>query len=255
MMCQWACGILLACALLAGCTSVDAPQAQVQRQLKMLAQQIDLGVGYLRMGDYRRAREKLHRALEIEPESGIAHTTLGLLLELQGEYLLAERHFKSALRFEPDLTQARNNYGAFLYAQQRYAEAVEQLQAATEDPFYPHRAAVFENLGAAWHKLGDSDEAAQSFLHATQLNPDQPRALLELAEIRLGEQKLEEASKLYYRYANVADHSARSLRLCVKVAGALGDEPEAAACKLALQQMLSARGEPVLNAFGKGQRE
>lgn len=248
-----ACMVLI---LLAGCAAVDAPprpeakqpgkaaghQADAQHA-RMLEQQIDLGLGYMQVGDYQRAGDKLGRALSLDPNSGPVHSALALLFELQGEYRQAEEHFQSAIRLEPGITRVRNNYGAFLYAQQRYAEAVEQLKIAAQDMFYPHRAAVYENLGAALHKLGEIKEAAESFMHATRLNPQQARALLQLAEIRLGQQELAAARQLYNRYAELADHSERSLQLCVRLSLALEDSTRAASCEFALQELQQSTGD------------
>ena len=117
--------------------------------------QIDLGIGYLRQGDYQRAKEKLNRALEIDPKNGTVHATFGLLFQLEGEYELAERYFRDAVRYDPNSAQARNSFGAFLFARERYSEAVEQLKLAAENRFYQNRPIVFENLGVAYLRLND----------------------------------------------------------------------------------------------------
>ncbi len=231
---------------LAACTTTETvtPLPEKQPEMgKVLEKQIELGVGYLRRGDYQRAKDKLTRALEIDPKSGVAHTTFGLLFQLEGEYELAERYFKAAIRHQPELTQARNNYGAFLFSQKRYHEAVEQLSIAAEDRFYVNRASVFENLGVAYLRIGNAEGAEQAFLRATQLNPDQARALLELGEIRFQQRNYVAARDLYYRHTRSARHSPRSLWLCVRVSRIFQNADEEASCGLALKNIYPASDE------------
>lgn len=237
--------VLILPVFLAGCASTDViPTSRKQPGVDLaLRKQIELGVGYLKKGDYRRAKDKLDRALEIDPGSGEAHTTLGLLFQLEGEYELAEHYFKAALSHEPGLTRARNNYAAFLFSRQRYEEAVDQLTTASEDRFYVNRVAVFENLGVAYRHLGDTTGAEQAFLKATRLDPKQPRALLELAEIRSGQGNHVEARDLYRRHLEVARHSSKSLWLCIRLSRVFRDKDEEASCGLALENIHPASPE------------
>ncbi len=230
--------------LLAGCASEQTlPEQPRVDQNEVLQKQLELGVGYLRNGEYQRAKEKLTRALEIDPKSATAHTTFGLVFQLEGEPELAEQYFKTAIRLDSQLTQARNNYGAFLFAEKRYHEAVEQLSAASENRFYPNRAVVFENLGVAYRRIGDMEGADYAFGRAVQLNPDQARALLELAEIRFDQQNYVQSRDFYRRHTLVARQSPRSLWLCIRVARIFRDEDEEASCELVLKNIYPASEE------------
>ncbi len=237
-------GLLIFC--LAACVSDPQTSSRAtggQDSAELLQRQLELGVGYLRNQDYQRAREKLNRALEIDPYSARAHTTYGLLLQLEGEYELAEEHFQTALQHDGTLTQARMNYGAFLYSQQRYQAAVTQFSTASEDRFYGNRAAVFENLGMAYKALGDQARAGDAFARAIQLHPGQPGALLELAEIQFNEQNYVEARDLYNRHLNAATHSPRSLWLCIRLSRVLPELDPEADCQQTLKSLYPASEE------------
>ena len=218
---------------------------------ELLQRHLEAGVGYLRNRDYARARDKLNRALEIDPESVPVHTAVGLLFQLEGEAALAERHFNTAIRHgeaggkrhDEALTQAHNNYGAFLFSLHRYDEAVAQLTIAAGNQFYMNRASVFENLGVAHARAGEPEGAVAALTRAIRLNPEQPRALLELAEIRFDEQDYAEAGELYHRHTQVTAHSPASLWLCIRVSAALGHLDEAASCELALKNLYPASEE------------
>ncbi|MFT7221353.1 MAG: type IV pilus assembly protein PilF [Candidatus Azotimanducaceae bacterium] len=231
--------------MLAACVSdpqnrQDKPQAEAS---EMLQRQLDLGIGYLRNRDYRRAKEILNRALEIDPKNATVHATFGLLFQLEGEPDLAEEYFSSAIRFDPSSAQARNSYGAFLFAEKRYEEAVVQLKEASENRFYPNRSTVFENLGVSYVRLDEVSSADYAFTRAVQLNPTQPRALLELADIRFDQQQYVESRSLHSRHSKVAPNSAKRLWLCVKLARVFRDYNEEASCAQALEGIFPASEE------------
>jgi type IV pilus assembly protein PilF len=229
---------------LSGCvtetTGTGPKPADRDKQLQTL---VELGIGYIRNGEYARAKENLNKALEMDPKSAIAHNTLALVFQLEREWDEAERHFKLALRYDPSFTRARNNYGAFLFARGRYSKAIEQLKMAAEDQFYTGRSTVFENLGVSYLRTGDVQSAEDAFQHSVALNPEQPRALLELADIRYDQNRFPESRDFYRRYQTVAQHNARSLWLCIRLARIFTEPDEEASCTLALKNIYPASEE------------
>lgn len=229
--------------VLAGCVSETTRPDKAESKAKQVESLVDLGVGYLRNGEFARAKENLNKALEINPDSPLAHNTLALVFQLEQEYDVAETHFKRAIRHDPKFTRAINNYGAFLFERGRYKDAIEQLNRASEDRFYAGRATVFENLGVAHARIGNEIEAEKAFERSVALNPEQRRALLELGLIRLEQQRYVEARELYRRHARVASQSARSLFLCVRVSRVFKDSNEEASCALALKNIFPGSNE------------
>ena len=222
--------------LLAGCATQQSnrPEPEVNMP-ELLQRQLDLGVGYLRNGDYPRAKEKLNKALDIDPKNPVVLATFGLLFQLEGEDDLAEKYFQDAISYGPESAQARNSYGAFLFSKGRDKEAVDQLEKAAENRFYRNRPTVFENLGVAYKRLGDDEGAEYAFTRAVQLNPEQGKALLELAEIRYDQRNYAEARGLYMRHIRVSAKSARTLWLCIRLARIFKNYDEEASCVEALE--------------------
>ena len=70
---------------------------------------LDLGVGYLRNGDYRSSKEKLNRAMELDPKNAQVLSTFGLLFQLEGENELAEEYFKNAIKWEKKAIEFATN--------------------------------------------------------------------------------------------------------------------------------------------------
>ena len=202
--------------VLVGCVSTDQRVAPVNQQ-EVASRAIELGVAYLRQGDYNRAKDNLMKALEIDQDSARAHNTLAIVFQQEREFELAERYFLRAISLDPALIAARNNYGAFLYARARPEEAVTQLQIATEDRFYERRAQAFENLGVAYLALADQALALAAFERAAALNARLPRTLLELADLNFQQQNSSRARDYFLRHKALATDSARSLYLCTQI--------------------------------------
>jgi type IV pilus assembly protein PilF len=233
-------------ALLSACvTEVTNPQNQPASPEKQIQTLVDLGVGYIRNGEYGRAKDNLNRALSIDPGSPKVHNAFGLVFQLEGEVALADMHYRKAVN-DKTFTRAINNYGAFLYAQGRFREAIDQLKIAGEDQFYQNRPQVYENLGVAYAQLGEIENAEASFFRATQLNPRQGRALLEMAEIRFVQENYVEAQDYYRRHIAASNQSAPSLWLCVRVARVFSNENDEASCSLTLRNIFPASKEAKL---------
>ena len=229
---------LVACAL-----NEPKPQGTNAKKSEIVQRQLDLGIGYMRNGDYQRAKEKLNRALDIEPENGAVHATFGLIFQLEGEDKLAETYFINAIRFDPLSARVRNLYGAFLFAKKRDGEAIDQLLKASENRFYSNRPSVFENLGVAYNRVGDKSSAEAAFTRAVQLNPEQARALLELALLRFDERDYVTSRQYYRRHVAIAPKSPKALLLCTQLAKVFGQRDEEASCAEALEGIYPASSE------------
>jgi type IV pilus assembly protein PilF len=229
--------LLLLALLVSSCQSIKTPNGESTDNgtAELVQRHLDLAVGYLRNRDYQRAKEKLAKALDIDPKNADVHATYGLVFQLEGETDIAEEYYKKAVKYGPQSAQIRNSYGAFLFSEKRFQEAVEQLSKASEDRFYPNRPMVFENLGVAYNRIREPEKAEYAFMRATQLNPQQPRALIELGDIRFGERNYVESRDYYSRYTEVGPSTAKSLWLCVRLGRIFQDNNQEASCSEALE--------------------
>jgi len=158
-----------------------------------------LGVILGRLGRHREAIDQMHRLLEIDPSSVMAHSNLSLFHNHLGEIEAAERHlalatrvsfggeakadpvesakkereageadqrrreemFLQVLEIDPDDALAHFGMGELAVERSRFTEAVDHLEKAIEsDP--AHSAAMFA-LGAALEGLDDAARARETY--------------------------------------------------------------------------------------------
>lgn len=199
--------------------------------------QLDLARGYLEQGNMERARTSLNKALEIDSRSVEAHVLLAVLNAAESEWGIAEQHFKTALSIDPKDAMALNNYGSFLFSRGRYEESVRYLSLLVQDTDYRARSQAYENLGLAQLKVNQKDAARESFNRALQLSFSQPQSSLELAQLAYEDGDIESAAGYYDAFRSLAQQSARSLCLGMKIAQVQRDSDRMASYALALNNL------------------
>jgi len=150
---------------------------------------------------------------------------------------LANQYYEKALSARSKDARILNNYGSFLYQQKRYKEAYERFEQAAEDNLYAERARVFENLGMTAVMLGDRVTAREHFDKALRLDRQQPRALLEMAELSYEDRHYVPARDYYERFSQLSEQNARSLLLGTRLAKVFDDRNKAASYGLLLKRL------------------
>jgi type IV pilus assembly protein PilF len=231
--------LLVVVSLLAGCVTTGKVNPMTTQKGRDEARKayVQLGIGYLQEGQNERAKVPLRSALELDSSDPDANAALALVFQREGENQLAEDHFRKAIAKSDGDARILNNYGSFLYEQKRYQDAYAMFQKAAADPLYPERSRVFENIGLTALALGNRTEAEESLVKALRLNPDQPRALLELAEISYDTQQYVPARGYYERFTQLSEQNARSLLLGMRLAKIFDDKDKAASFALQLRRL------------------
>jgi type IV pilus assembly protein PilF len=211
---------------LAAC-GINSAGSDSQRNKRIADANLQLGIAYMRDGDYDTAMKKLQRALEADPDSATVNGTLAVLYEKIGEDALAEKHFKAALRLSPDDPQTHNNYGQFLCRQGHYTQALEQFRRAANDPLYPAIAASLTNAGICAGRIPDDKQAEEYFRKALEHDPKFAYALLQMANLMYKENNSLAARAYIQRYHGVSEPTAESLWLGFQIENGLGDNSAA----------------------------
>jgi len=225
--------------LLVGCVSTGNvnPLSTSQGREEARKAYVQLGIGYLQQGQTERAKIPLKKALELDGSDAGANAALALVFQAEMEPELADQYFRKALSASRDDTRIVNNYGSFLYEQKRYKEAYERFEQAAADNLYPERSRVFESLGMTSIKLGNREQAREQFTKALRLDGQQPRALLEMAELSYEDGHYVPARDYYDRFSQLSEQNARSLLLGTRLAKVYEDRNKAASFGLQLKRL------------------
>ena len=210
---------------LAGCVSSgdSNPMAGDKGRNEARQAYVQLGLGYLQQGMTEQAKIPLRKALELDKKDPDTNAALALVFQAEMEFDLAEQAFRTALNGRPADARILNNYGSFLFERQRYQEASVQFQKAAADNLYPERSRIYENLGITSLELGQPEAGRQQLEKALRLNPRQPRALLEMAEMAYQDKQYVTARDFYDRFSLLSGQNARSLLLGARLASVFDD--------------------------------
>ncbi|MDH0748450.1 type IV pilus biogenesis/stability protein PilW [Pseudomonas sp. GD03842] len=225
--------------LLMGCVSTGNVNPLSTSKGREEARQayVQLGLGYLQQGQTERAKAPLKKALELDSADADANAALALVFQAEAEPRLADEYYRKALSSRPKDARILNNYGSFLYEQKRYQEAYERFEQAADDNLYAERARVFENLGMTSLMLGNREVAREHFDKALRLDRQQPRALLEMAELSYEDRHYVPARDYYDRFSQLSEQNARSLLLGTRLAKIYDDRNKAASYGLQLKRL------------------
>ena len=211
--------------LLSACASVEVEEGVNPRINNEVAAEANtqLGIAYLRDGNYEMARLKLEKALKLQPDSPEAHEAIAILFERVGETAKAERHYKKTLKIKPDYARGHNNYGQFLCTQGRYKEAEKEFLLAANNPFYSIPSLPLTNAGLCAKRIPDLVKAEEYFRQALARDPAFAPALLQLGLISYSQANYMSVRGYMQRYQEVAAHTPESLWLAIRTEYALKD--------------------------------
>ncbi len=228
--------VLIASFLLAGCVS-SGSTVSTKNTLNPKASDynVQLGVGYLRQGNYDRAKQKLLLALQQNPNSSTANAAMAYFLEKTGDDSSAEDFYQKAISNAKDPGAAENNYGTFLCRRGRYKEAEVQFMKAVSDMNYIKPANAYENAGLCAMLIPNQTQAIDYFKQALQKNPNMATSILQLGEIYYSQHDYAQAYKYLESYLKNNEPTADSLWLGIRLSYQRGDYNSASSYGLLLK--------------------
>ena len=150
---------------------------------------------YLNRGKLTEAIDFCHHAIELQPFSPLAYTTLGEILEASGDPTAARDAFVQALKISPKFVLAHAYLGQ-LYSEYSWLdEAAFHYRQALD--LKPDWAEVHYNLGNVFHKQGNLLGAIDCYRNAIAKKPDYLLACYNLAVVLDENNQLEAAIDTY----------------------------------------------------------
>ena len=235
--------IILTLFLLTGCNHKDDYDKNIkpseiresQTTNEIALTNLNLGIAYLKEGDYNKALQKLKKSLSADSDYAPTYNVLGLLYQLLGDNNKAEENFKRALAINNIDSSTLNNYGNFLCQQGRLEEAERSFLRAAENPLYEAPEIAITNAGQCLYVNNQIEKSKKYFRQALQLNPRIPQALLKMSEMNFEEKNYLSARAYLQRYQENIPHNAKTLLLGIQIEKKLGDNDAVSSYELLLK--------------------
>ncbi len=209
--------------LLAACTT--SPEQRIDEE-KVAEANANIGIDYMRKGQYDLALNSLHKALRFNSDHVNANWALGITYDRLKEPVEAQRFYSRAAQLQPR-PDILNYYGVFLCQQGQTAEAVSNFERAAANPRYAAPEDALANAGFCLQQSKRADEAEVYFRKALERNPKQQTALLQMATLNYNEARYFPARAFIQRLDAASTLNNESLLLGARIELAL-NEREAA---------------------------
>jgi type IV pilus assembly protein PilF len=210
----------------------------------------DLAAQYYSRGVMGVALEELKTAVSADSTYAPAYGLYGLVYMDLRENRLAEDSFAQALRLSPNDSDINHNYGWFLCQTQREPDSIKYFLQAIRNPLYPTPWRSYSAAGQCSLRVNNLKDAEEFSQRALKLDPDDPPSMLQMAQIRYRQGRMDASRTLVARYNKIVSPSAESLWLALRTERKLGQR--AAAQSLATQLRRRFPGSPEYQLLQRG---
>ena len=216
---------LVATLSLVGCVTTevsgDVPPVAIPEEAAQINQ--ELGIAYLRQGNYQLAKVKLEKAVDEDPDLATAHSALGLVYERLGALDDAEDEYRRAVRLDGSDPNTLNALAVFLCAHRGEPDdALRYFDKALKYPLFPNRVMLFTNAGVCARKV-DLERSENFFRQALALEPTSSAVLLQLSDVSFQQGNYLQSRGFLERYITTIGVNPAVLWLGVQIETALGD--------------------------------
>lgn len=181
-----------------------------------------LGLGYLNKGRPDWARDRLKKALDIDPNNPPANDAMGLVWQTEGELDLSEEFFLKAIKEDPDFILAKHHLGRLYLKMGRYKEAREPLETAAGDRYYNNRVGAYNDLAMNFYRMQNPNAAIEAYTQSVRLAPYNVDALVNISTLLFEAQRYDDSLKYFDRFDRLVQrnqdaHTAHSLWLGIQL--------------------------------------
>lgn len=215
--------------ILAGCvtTTDGVPKAKINEEEAALSY-YRLGTEYYRQSNFPAARDRLEKAISLDPQLSEAHSVLALTYQQLGNTPKAFEHYKRAVRLAPDNSGVRNSYAVFLCQERKFDEAAEQFDSAVAAGKYQHPEVILTNAGVCFAQKPDPEKSEQYFRRALSFNAYYGEALLQLTSQMYNNGSSIQARAFFERLLSSNKATAEILYLGVQIEKSLNSDKTSA---------------------------
>ena len=162
-----------------------APAQEFSRDPLIEAARINarLAMEYLKRDQLSVARDKIERALALNPRDLTVQLGAGLVYERLLDTRRAEQHFKLALRADADSPEAQNALGAFLCRKREFKKGEALFLQAARNPLYRTPEVAYTNAGVCARSAAAPERAEKYLRQALTVRTTYPETFLQLAGV------------------------------------------------------------------------
>jgi type IV pilus assembly protein PilF len=212
---------MLLVGVFAGCASSNAGE-RTQRQTAA-AENMKLGVAYLQRGQYQDAKDKLDRAVELDPKNFEVHWAMASLWEHIAMPKEAEASYKKAMKLSPNNPEITNTYAVFLCKSGKVDQAQPLFDAVLKNKLYPTPWVVATNAAVCLRSDKRNSDALAYLDRALTMRRDYLEAAIQMADLQLALGRAAQAKLNVDAWLGQQRKSADLLLIGVRAAVALDD--------------------------------
>lgn len=214
--------------ILQACSSVPqkGPVSDAKKQSLVNTYVTTAGV-YLQRGQLEYVKEKLDKAMAINPNDVNVNNVMGLYQWKIKQFDEAEKYFEKAIRINPKNPESLNNYGVFLCERGKILKSVKYFDRAIAVPVYLAKIQAYTNAGRCFLKKKNYKRAEKYFVDALTLNPYFPEALRQMAKITARNGQLVAARKFINKYFLRGKKTAETIYLALRIEETMGNKKAA----------------------------
>lgn len=155
----------------------------------------NLANAFYEQGRVDEAIATARKAIELDPDFGVAHYNLGNLYASIGRLDQAQHHFEKALEIYPNYAEARNNLGQLLTRRGDLDGGIQQFRKAID--LKQSLSGAYLNLGTALATKGSLEESARWLEQGVRMVPTSPEAHYVLGSVYAAQGRYPEAVKSF----------------------------------------------------------
>ncbi|MDJ0749961.1 MAG: type IV pilus biogenesis/stability protein PilW [Woeseiaceae bacterium] len=210
--------------ILGGCVSTTTGPAEPEMGDDAAEYNYVLGVRYLESENHSVARDRLERAVELDPRMGKAYMALGMAYEALENERLAKQAYESSVRVEPRNYELQNGYAVFLCRQRDYNNAEKYFERAAGHPENDTAETTLTNAGLCMRQKPDAAAAEAFFRQALEHKSNYGEALLQLCLLKFQQEDFLGSRAFLQRFMSSNRTTASVLFLAAEIESKLGNE-------------------------------
>lgn len=217
--------LVLAGFTMAGCVSSTTTNVAAESDEGDAAEyNYQLGARYYQNESYELARDRLERAINIDPKLAKAYMTLGMTYEKLDNLRLATEAYENSVRVAPRDFNIQNAYAVFLCRQRDYERAARHFDRAASHVENDDAEYTLTNAGICMSQKPDLVAAERYFRAALERKSTYGEALLQLCLMKFRQQDYMNARAFLQRYMNSNRTTAGVLYLAAEIEGRLEND-------------------------------